>query len=221
MNEKLDALCRALDAVAVTITSGWSGEQTFCEAWGWNCPAVTRHDAAAIATSLSSEIRAANIDEIDDATEVFIDDLPRTLKVVQTITIPQFWGGNNGAAYAAYLGTISSIRANLRPLLGWTTVPDPKMLPGHTIRRLKSIQTEVDSLSPNKALLKKQIEEIAQAHTVAENLPLDLKALEEARQKVVGHADSAMVAANGVKDAAESASQELSRICLSLKMQKS
>jgi hypothetical protein len=212
MNENLDALCQSLDAIALSITSGWSGEQTFCEAWGWNCPAVTKHDAAAIATSLAAEIRAADIDEIDEATEEFIDDLPRTLKVVQTNTIPQFWGGNNGAAYAAYLGTISSIRATLHPLLGWKTVPDPKTLPGHTIRRLKSIQAEVDSLSPNKALLKRQIEEIAQAHTVAENLPLDLKALEDARQKVVGHADAALLASNGVKAAADSASQELDKI---------
>lgn len=105
MNEKLEAVSRALDALGVAIISGWSGEQTFCEAWGWNCPAVTRHDAASIATSLAAEIRAANIEDIDGDTEKFIDGLPKTINVVQVQTIPQFWGGNNGAAYAAYLGT--------------------------------------------------------------------------------------------------------------------
>lgn len=209
MNEQLEAVCRALDALGGAITSGWSSDQTFCDAWGWNCPAVTRHDAASIATSLAAEIRSADIQEIDEETSKFLDDLPRTLKVVQTQTIPQFWGGNNGAAYAAYLGTISSIRASLHPLLGWKTIPDPKALPGHTVRRLKSIQAEVEALAPNKDLLQKQLQEIAQAHTVAENLPLDLKALGDARQKVVSHAEAAEAAAKRIDLATEASSEDV------------
>ncbi|MEY4507444.1 MAG: hypothetical protein RL297_2022 [Pseudomonadota bacterium] len=209
MNEQLEAVCRALDALGGAITSGWSGDQTFCEAWGWNCPAVTRHDAAAIATSLAAEIREADIQEIDEETSEFLGDLPRTLKVVQTQTVPQFWNGNNGAAYAAYLGTISSIRASLHPLLGWKTIPDPKTLPGHTVRRLKSIQAEVEALAPNKDQLQKQLQEIAQAHTVAENLPLDLKALADARQKVVSHADAAEAAAKRIDVATEASNEDV------------
>jgi hypothetical protein len=198
MNEKLEAVSSALDALGAAIISGWSGEKTFCETWGWNCPAVTRHDAASIATSLAAEIRAANIEDIDSDTEKFIEGLPTTINVVQVQTIPQFWGSNNGAAYAAYIGTIYSIRASLHPLLGWKTIPDPKMLPGHTIRKLKSIQAEVDVLAPNKEQLQRQLEEIAQAHSVAENLPLDLKALFEARQKVETLAEAAEDAAKRI-----------------------
>jgi len=209
MNEKLEAVCRALDALAGAITSGWSGDQTFCETWGWNCPAVTRHDAASIAASLAAEIRAAEIQEIDEETSEFLEDLPRTLKLVQTQTIPQFWGGNNGAAYAAYLGTISSVRASLYPLLGWKTIPDPKTLPGHTVRKLKSIQAEVEALAPNKDQLQKQLQDIAQAHSVAENLPLDLKALADARQKVVSHAEAAEAAAKRIVVATEASNEDV------------
>lgn len=209
MNEQLEAVCRALDALGGAITSGWSGDQTFCEAWGWNCPAVTRHDAASIATSLAAEIRAADIQEVDEETSEFLSDLPRTLKVVQTQTIPQFWGGNNGPAYSAYLGTIASIRASLHPLLGWKTIPDPKTLPGHTVRRLKSIQAEVEALAPNKEQLQRQLQEIAQAHTVAENLPLDLKALADARQKVVTHAEAAEAAAKRIDVATEASNEDV------------
>jgi len=209
MNEQLEAVCRALDALGGSIISGWSGDQTFCEAWGWNCPAVTRHDAASIATSLAAEIRAADIQDVDEDTSDFISDLPRTLKLVQTQTIPQFWGGNNGAAYTAYIGTITSIRASLHPLLGWKTIPDPKTLPGHTIRKLKSIQAEVDAMAPNKDQLQRQLQEIAQAHTVAENLPLDLKALEEARQKVVSHAAAAEAATKRIEIATEASIEDI------------
>lgn len=194
MNEHLEAICRALDALGQSIITGWSGDQTFCEAWGWNCPAVTRHEAANVATSLAAEIRAANIDQVDEELQELLEELPRTLKVVQTQTVPQFWGGNNGPAFAAYLGTIDAVRATLYPILGWKTIPDPKTLPGHTIRKLKSIQAEVDALAPDKERLKLQMQEIAQAHSVAENLPLDLKSLAEARSLVISHAEAAAAA---------------------------
>lgn len=209
MNEQLESLCRALDAVSTSIVTGWTGEQTFCEAWGWNCPAVTRHEAASIAASLAAEIRAANIEEIDEVISEFLQHLPSKLKVMQTQTVPQFWGGNNGAAYAAYLATIDTIRANLHPLLGWKTIPDPKTLPGHTIRKLKSIQAEVDALAPDKDQLKRQMQEIAQAHSVAENLPLDLKALADARLKVVDHAASSEEAARSADKDSISAARAL------------
>lgn len=205
MNENLEAVSLALDALGAAIISGSSEERTFCEVWGWNCPAVTRHDAASIATSLAAEIRDANIEDVDEETEAFIENLPRTINMVQVQTIPQLWGSNNGAAYAAYLGTISSIRASLHPLLGWKTIPDPRMLPSHTIRKLKSIQADVDALSPDKEQLQRQIEEISQAHSVAENLPIDLKALAEARKKVEDHAKVAEESATRINTYSSSA----------------
>jgi hypothetical protein len=36
----------SLDAFAKGIIDGWGGDQTFRETWGWNCPALTRHDLA-------------------------------------------------------------------------------------------------------------------------------------------------------------------------------
>lgn len=187
MSKKLATLCAALDELGQAITSGWSGNQTFCEAWGWNCPAVTRHEAASIASSLANEIRAADIEVVDEETGKYVDSAIKAINVVKTQTIPQFWGGNNGPAYGAYLGTISSIRACLYPLLGWKTIPDPKTLPGHTIRKLRAIQAGVDALSPDKDRLQRQLEEIANAHSVAENLPLDLKDLAEAKHKILEH----------------------------------
>lgn len=185
MNKNLATLCVALDGLGESITSGWTGNQTFCEAWGWNCPAVTRHEAASLASSLASEIRAADIDSVDAETIKYVDSAINAISVLKANTIPQFWGSNNGPAYGAYLGTISSIRACLQPLLGWKTIPDPKTLPSHTIRKLRSIQAAVDALSPDKEHLQRQLEEIANAHSAAENLPLDLKDLAEAKRSIL------------------------------------
>ncbi len=206
MHPHLEAICQALDTLGATIVNGWGADQTFCEAFGWNCPAVTRHDAANVATSLASEIRAANIENLDKTAVENLAKLPRLLQITQASTIPNFWGSNNGAAYAAYLGTIDTVRASLYPLLGWRGIPDPKTLPGHTIRKLKSIQAEVDAIAIDRARLERQMQEIEHAHAVAENLPLDLQTLAEARVSVATFAAAAKAAAEGAdKDSAAAA----------------
>lgn len=212
MHKDLEALCLALDTLSTAVTSGWSGEQTFCEAWGWNCPTVTRHDMAAVSASLAEDIRAAKPEVLDKSILALVKDYPRRLAHMQANTLPHFWGGNSGTATAAYLTTLDSIRQSLVPLLGWQVVPDPKAMPGHIARRLRSIQTEVDQIVPNKEQLVSQIQDIQQAHTVAESLPLDLQALTEARDRVVRLADESVLSAEKAKTNSGQATDELNAI---------
>lgn len=211
MQKDLEALCQALDTLATAVTSGWSGEQTFCEAWGWNCATVTRHDMAAVPARLAKDIRAANLDSLEPSILTLVKDYPRRLAHMQANTVAQFWGGNSGPATFAYLATLDAIRQSLVPLMEWQ-VPDPKAMPGHISRRLRSIQTEIEQIAPNKEQLASQIREIQQAHTVAETLPLDLQALTEARDRVVRLADESAVSADKAKSSAGSATVDLGAI---------
>lgn len=212
MHKDLEALCLALDTLSTAVTNGWGGEQTFCEAWGWNCPSVTRHDMAAVPDRLAQDIRAANPDTLDKSILTLVQDYPRRLVHMQSSTLPQFWGGNSGAATTAYLATLDSIRQSLAPLLGWEVVPDPKAMPGHIARKLRSIQAEVDQIAPNKEQLTSQIRDIHQAHAVAESLPLDLQALSEARDRVVRLADESFTYAEKAKTNSGNTTDELNEI---------
>lgn len=71
MKKDLEALCQALDSLSAGVTAGWSGDQTFCEAWGWNCASVTRHDMAAVPARLAHDIRAANLDLLVQCAALF------------------------------------------------------------------------------------------------------------------------------------------------------
>ena len=208
MHKDLETLCQALDALSAGVTAGWAGEQTFCEAWGWNCATVTRHDMAAVPDRLAHDIRAANLDSLEPTILTLVKDYPRRLAHMQANTVPQFWGGNSGPATFAYLATLDAIRQSLVPLMGWQ-IPDPKAMPGHISRRLRSIQTEIDQIVPNKEQLASQVREIQQAHTVAETLPLDLQALTEARDRVVRLADESAVSADKAKSSASGATAGL------------
>lgn len=198
MQKELEQLCVALDTLSTTVKNGWSGDQTFCEAWGWNCPTVTRHDMAAVPSQLAQEIRTANPDNIPESLLPLVKDYPRRLAHMQANTVPQFWGGHSGMATSAYLNTLSSIRQTLSPILGWQ-VPDHKALPNNIVRRLRSIQAEVDQLLPNKDSLATQIKDIQQAHIVAENLPLDLQALADAKERVVQLANDSSTSSDKTK----------------------
>lgn len=195
MQKDLEQLCTALDTLSTTVKNGWTGDQTFCEAWGWNCPTVTRHDMAAVPARLAQEIRTASPNDIPENIQPLIKDYPRRLAHMQANTVPQFWGGHSGIATSVYLTTLESIRQTLSPVLGWQ-VPDSKALPSSIARRLRSVQAEVDQLLPHKEVLATQIKDIQQAHSVAESLPLDLQALSEARDRVVRLAEESVTSAD-------------------------
>lgn len=214
MHKDLELLCQSLDTLAAAILAGWSSDQTFNEAWGWNCPTVTRHDMAAVASILAKEIRNSAAETINPEALTLISDFPRRIARMQSTTIPQFYGGNSGAATSVYLATLDTIRRHVSKILSWQILTDPKAMPGPMARKLRSLQAEIDQLSPNKNLLATQINEIQQAHSVAESLPLDLQALAEARERVIRLADESALAAGKAQSDSLKAEHGLSAIKL-------
>ena len=209
MHQDLQVVCTSLDTIATAVTSAWRADTTVCENWGWFGPAVTRHDLAQVARSLAEDIQTTGVDELDGPWLKFVQDIPRRLNVLQGNTIPQMFGGNSGQAIPAYLTTLSLIRAQLLPALGWQAMPDSKALPANLARRARAAQAELDQLTPNIEHLGKQIEQIQAAHAVADTLPIDLQALAEAREKLSKAAIDSAILAEKVKEAQESATAEL------------
>lgn len=212
MHKELEGLCRALESIATAVKTGWTGDQTFNEAWGWNCPTVSRHDVAALASSLAEDITDANPEDLEEPLLTLVKDYPRRLQHMQTTTVPQFWGGNNGPAVAAYTATIESIRQSLIPLIGWQLLPNSKAMPGHIARRLLSIKNEIEQLVPNKEQLSIQLADINKAHQAAETLPLDLQTLADSRDRAVRLADEASIATEKAKTSATAASEKFKSI---------
>ena len=189
-------------------------DTTVCENWGWFGPAVTRHDLADVARSAAEDICTTNVDSLDGPWLKFVQDLPRRLQVLQNNTVPQMFGGNAGQAIPAYLATLSLIRAQLLPALGWQAMPDAKALPANLARRARAAQAELDQLTPNIESLGKQIEQIQAAHAVAESLPIDLQALAEAREKTAKASLDSALLAEKIKEAHESSISELEKMQL-------
>lgn len=184
MDNSLEQVCKSLDDLAGSLTKAHSDDRTMTELFGWNCPPLNRHDLAGIASKLSDKLRELNIENIDEDLRKGVDQIPLRIKLFKTQTIQYLFNGNGVHASAVYTSLIEWITATLEPLFGWQVLSDNKALPNQLARRLRSIQSELNEIVPEKEELKRQIQVIQSATEAAESLPTDLESLKDARTKV-------------------------------------
>lgn len=175
----------SLDAFAKAVIDGWSNDQTFREAWGWNCPALTRHDLAKVIRSTAERIRQLSTNQIDTHLSALLPDLPRRMQLLTNDTLPHLYNGHCSNAYPAIKQTIDWINEELSfylpPSVDWQDIESQKLMPRALLRRLRSIDSQITNLEGKSVDLGSQITLINDAHAAAESLPTDLKELEEAR----------------------------------------
>lgn len=194
MHKSLEAVCVSLEGLSLAITNGWSGETTFTETWGWNCPSLTRHDMAALPNRLATRIREQGAEEIEAAILLQLNDLPRRLQILQSTTVPQLYCGNCSAASLSIIGTIETLEKILNPVIEPPAYQDiknidkDKMEAAKSLRRtlntLRGIEARVLEVSSRSENLHEKVERIEQAHEAADQLPSDIAELNEKREEV-------------------------------------
>ena len=84
MNKSLENLCDALEDLSTALVNGWSSDSTLSENWGnWTFPNLNRHELAAIPLNISDNIRALNIDVIDESLEAKITNAIKKLIITK------------------------------------------------------------------------------------------------------------------------------------------
>lgn len=212
MQKEVELVCVALDTLATAALAGWSSDQTLGEQWGWNCPVINRHDIAGAASRLASDIRSADIAGLDEVTTKRLADVPRRIQHLQNQVIQYLYNGNGSSAIVAYSTTLQSIRDLIAPYLDWQRVDDNKTMPAALARRLKYLQTAIDQINPDRQRLERQIQEIQEAHSVAESLPVDIQALSESRERVSRLAAEAATAASAAEKAKADCESQLTQM---------
>ena len=184
MNKTLEALANALDQLSEKVLGSWSDDRTLREVFGWNHPAVDRHDLAQMASDLADRIRAADAAELIEDTESWLTDYPRRLTLLHSETLPYMFNGNGPQAIPAYIGTLEVLSSALGAVIGWVPNIDSRMMPAPLARRLRSYQSTLDKLTPDTEKLRAQIAQIESATSATESLPTDLEDLAEAKKKI-------------------------------------
>lgn len=184
MDKSLEKVCLALDELAKKLLTITTDDRTMTELYGWNCPALTRHDISNLVNNISNRIKENDINILDEILLKEILKIPLRINIFLTTTFPQLSNSNFLNAMTSLTALIDWINQTISPIFSWKVLQDNKALPNQLAKRLRSIQIELDNLIPDKETLESQIKLIQDATDAAESLPTDIDTLKEARKKI-------------------------------------
>ncbi|WP_428631120.1 hypothetical protein [Sphingopyxis sp.] len=181
----LDQISGALDALATQLHANIGRDEPLNQIWGWNMPAITRDEFAALIREPILVIQSLPDREVSDVDLNILNGYPGRISHFQSEVLPNVAGGN---AFHVYITAISMIDA-LKVLLeqyalsdpDWTKIEDQKLVPTSQLRRLRQLQASIDKAVTDGGDIAAKIDEINAARATAEALPADLQALVEAQ----------------------------------------
>ena len=136
MDKTLELVCDALETLADSFPSDTNEKRTLVELNGWHNPSITSFELSNIPRYLAKEIRDVQIEEISEELRESLKGVPQKLFLTQQHTVPQMLGGNGHQAIPAYMATIEWISIQIRPLLLWKSMQDPKAMPPMLAKKL-------------------------------------------------------------------------------------
>ena len=184
MNKTLEEIADALNEVSEAIIKGWGGDSTLKENWGFQHPALTRHDLAEVADILAEKIRECDRDDVPEAVEKSVINAAKQIRLLVSDTIPSFYSGNGWQAIPAYMTTLAWLDVALEPVLSWQAAADPSMMPPKVARRVRAMQARLDGIAPDAESLEAKIKLINEATDAADSLPTDMEELRKARSQI-------------------------------------
>lgn len=144
----------------------------------WSFPGLTRAELIEEADSISALIDERGGDDIGDSADR-LNDYIRRLEHLRNHTVAQLWG-NGGQAVSAYMLTLNGLRKALEPALTTDAAATLRKL----AQKVRSMEARLKDLEPRTATLATMVARIEKAYETADQLPADLEALSEARQKI-------------------------------------
>ncbi|KFG90351.1 hypothetical protein BV98_001554 [Sphingobium herbicidovorans NBRC 16415] len=214
MDKIIEEAAAALEKLSEKIIATHNEEPPYNQVWGWQYPAITRRELAAVPDRLAQRVRSLTADDLDVTLENLLRELPARITYEIGNVLPNLPGGNSTIVvqqlFDLFLVIGHELPAEPAPV-DWKSVP-ADVLPKPLATRLRSVEARLKSLEPRTSALDKAIEDIEAAREAALNLPTDLATLTEARSEIEGHRTSASSAAGRIDAALEQATSAVSAL---------
>lgn len=183
----LNEISGALDAMATQAISMIGEDRSFMEMWGWNMPAMNRHEFADLIRSPRELILNIDTTNISDADFQRLQAIPQRIQYMRDQCLPNLPGGNAQNVYVVVESLVQSLRAILERYaeapLNFRAIEDKQLLPAQQLRTLRRYDAGIQRLGVESEELASKVSAINAAHEVAEALPADLQTLEDARRR--------------------------------------
>lgn len=187
MTNEVEEASAKLDQLNEAIINSIGDDRPFNLMWGWNCPALNRHDLAAFVSDAATAVRALNPKTLSDVTLDMLREVPTRVEYIIANTIPNLPGGNAGVCTQVIKDFSEWVRGALPPppppvaSVDWKSVEAASLLPPALLRRLRSIEASLAAIEPRSASVSDDLRMISEARAAAESLPTDLASLGEMR----------------------------------------
>lgn len=188
MNPILNTVNDELMKIVVALKAIGSNDAIGVAHRTWNTPAISRNELIRAVERSMSLISERSADQFEDKDDL-VADYPRRLIFLREHTVPQIWSGNGGAAISAFLITIQGLQTalelalpknkDLAQTLALATANAKTMT-----TRLRALEATISDLEPRSTTLDEMLGRIENANEAADQLPVDLAALMEARKKI-------------------------------------
>lgn len=155
---------------------------------GWVAPGTTRDEMVQIVERLMSFIAERGTDQLVSG-EALIGDYQRRLVALRSQTVPQIWGGNGGQAVSAFMITMQGLHGALERALPENedlakTIAKAIANAKSATTRLRALEARIVDLEPRSTTLSEMVGRIEAANAAADQLPVDIEALREARKTI-------------------------------------
>lgn len=191
MNEKLVELCEVLNAI---------GDEVYEEAddtpsainpkYGTSLPYLGSKELSELPKILAAKVKKSFVRELDEDELSSVDSIIDDLNNMKEQLIPNIFRDQSVNQHLItsdfiphptyiFIVSLAAIESSLDWLLGWDKL-ESDLLPKNIRKRLRSMNAEIDQISPDLENLNDQIKLIKEAKSTAIELPLVLQDLEKA-----------------------------------------
>lgn len=154
----------------------------------WNNPGTTRDELVDVVERIIAMIKERGSDQLV-CNEVLVADYQRRIVFLSGNTVPQLWSGNGGQAVSVFLITMQGLQLALDKALPSSQkfvdeVAQERANVKTAVTRLRALEAGISDLEPRSKSLTDMVSRIEQANSAADQLPVDLAALKEARKTI-------------------------------------
>lgn len=200
MHETLNEISEALAELASAVDDTIASEESLgIGQSNWSFPFVSKNEIIARIEKTISEIESFGTEKISTNLDL-LNDYPRRLNYIRDNSIQNF-NGSPAAAYLTLYSTLDALDVALAPSLNG----DPNAAAIKRLRnvdnRLRSREAQLNDLGPKLDELQQMVERIEAAYNAADQLPTDLKSLNDAREKIVSISSETEKKLGNIRDA--------------------
>lgn len=177
-----------LEKLATSLKAIGSNEPLNVAHGTWNIPGVTRDELVQVVERARLFISERGTDQIGSG-EALIADYERRLEFLRAQTVPQIWSSNAAQSVSAFMITMQGLQTTLENALPENQdlaqeIAQARANAKKATTRLRALEASLSALEPRSTSLDEMVGRIEKANSAADQLPVDLEALREARKTI-------------------------------------